>query len=350
MKRESIIIRYVFILPLLLACGFLQRISPAVTPGATLTPAPTSTPADTMAPTLRSVTPGVTVVKNGDVLRIVVETGEEGLTISADVSALDSTHPSPLIFLDQGNGHYLGTLTVSYGNAAENGIKPIVVSATDPAGKAAQQVVEITLANPAPVLDKNPPNDSFDGSTLDRAKWNYFIDNGGSIRVEDGRLVTITDQNPSFSRAMIQSTWVFTGDFDIQVDFHAGPDWDSPPSGYINAAALGVIVEGRHFNITLVKRGYADGGPSNQFLAWKDSNPVSPEMANPAQSGKYRLIRNGTLLINLYDIGEGWQELGILAIPASPATVYIGSNSVDASFAFSTYFDNFIINSGLTGQ
>ncbi|MFH0777408.1 MAG: hypothetical protein V2A71_02135, partial [Candidatus Eisenbacteria bacterium] len=75
---------------------------------------------------------------------------------------------------------------------------------------------------------------------------------------------------------------------------------------------------------------------------------LSGEMPNSALTGKYRLVRAGRTLFLLYDLGDGWREFKNVTVPLSPATVYMGNGSINASQAFSSYFDNFRINSGLT--
>ena len=59
-------------------------------------------------------------------------------------------------------------------------------------------------------------------------------------------------------------------------------------------------------------------------------------------------MRVGTNLFYLFNAGAGWQVLASLSVPESPAEVYFGSTSVNAGQAFTTYFDNFKVNSGLT--
>ncbi len=72
------------------------------------------------------------------------------------------------------------------------------------------------------------------------------------------------------------------------------------------------------------------------------------ERNTTAVSGKYRLIRKGSRLDILFDIGTGWQRILSKTVDSSPAQVYFGNGSINASQEFTTYFDNFQINSGLT--
>jgi hypothetical protein len=43
----------------------------------------------------------------------------------------------------------------------------------------------------------------------------------------------------------------------------------------------------------------------------------------------------------------GWNELWTTTVPSKFAKVYIGNASIFSSQAFITYFDNFVINSGV---
>ena len=74
----------------------------------------------------------------------------------------------------------------------------------------------------------------------------------------------------------------------------------------------------------------------------------SGEMVSNALAGKYRLIRTGTQLFILFDVGTGWKKIISRTVPAGPAQIFFGNGSIFASQAFTTYFDNFLINSGFT--
>jgi hypothetical protein len=83
-------------------------------------------------------------------------------------------------------------------------------------------------------------------------------------------------------------------------------------------------------------------------MAWSTTSTLTKALDTDALAGKYRLTRTGTTLTVFFDVGEGWQELDSTTVPASPAQVVMGNGSVNASQAFTTYFDNFQINSGVT--
>ena len=186
------------------------------------------------------------------------------------------------------------------------------------------------------------PNDTFDGTSLDETKWRP-VGSGGSASQED-RLILTTASEPASSSARIQSRWQLEGDFDIQVDFQIDPAWSAPTNDHLDGAYFGVTIDGQDYHITRLRR--MDGGNANVFFAWSSNGAVSGEVNTDALAGKYRLVRSGTTLSLQYDIGAGWVELVSGSVPADPAYVYMGNGSVNASQAFTTYFDNFLINSG----
>ncbi len=189
------------------------------------------------------------------------------------------------------------------------------------------------------------PNDSFDGTMLDETKWrsNSY---GGGVVAQAGRLVLSTDGRQASSSAKIQSRWRLDGDFDIQVDFQLGEGWSPPANEHLDGAFFGVIIDGQSYHITRLRR--TGGSNADVFFAWSTDGTLGREVLTNADAGKYRLVRTGTALSLQYDIGAGWVELASVTVPASPATVYLGNGSVNASQAFTTYFDNFLINSGST--
>jgi hypothetical protein len=89
-------------------------------------------------------------------------------------------------------------------------------------------------------------------------------------------------------------------------------------------------------------------GGGDYFMMWSDSNTTSSDTLTSATSGIFRLVRHGTLLFFLFNTGSGWQALGKMTVPGGPASIYLGNMSVEASTAFTTYFDNFHINNGIT--
>lgn len=297
---------------------------------------------DTSPPVLKSVSPKPTVVKNGDVLEIRADAGEAGLVVTADVARLDSTKREPIALKQEPDGTYKGSITISLGNSATNGIKTITVNAIDTWENVGVSTTTIRLKNSAPVLDAVPPNDNFDGRVLHLTKWRPDISSGGVVK-QDGRLIASTDSRRAYSTARVESVWEFTGDFDVQVDFQIGEGWSSPAVGHLDGAFLGVNIAGQSYHITRLRSGGED-----KLYAWSTTGALCGQAPSSILAGKFRLIRTRNTLALLYDIGTGWQELASVAVPASHARVYLGNGSIDASQAFTTLFDNFHINSGRT--
>jgi len=104
---------------------------------------------DMTAPTLTDVTASPVQIQNGETLTLMVRS-EPGLSVSADVSVIDSNSPSPLPLVgsDTEAGTYIGSILISENNTVTNGPKTIVVTAKDLAGNTAQASAEVTLDNP----------------------------------------------------------------------------------------------------------------------------------------------------------------------------------------------------------
>ena len=185
-------------------------------------------------------------------------------------------------------------------------------------------------------------------SSLNTKKWSYFLD-GGDYDFQDGKLL-LTTGNPSDSAARLYSNWRFPGNFDMQVDFQQGENWNFPPASHLDNAALGVVVDNHIYHIVHIMRSDQEGGTRVIMLAWNDLPDVyyHTEKATQAVSGSLRLIRVGGLLIYLYDDGNGWIELDRVNLPTAPAQAYLDIQSVNVSQVFSTFFSNFKINSGWT--
>jgi len=292
---------------------------------------------ETQEKTTQNTTHEPIVVKNGDELEISVDAGEVGLTVTAYVSELDSTKTDPIILNQEQEGIYKGRVTISLGNSATNGIKTITINATDNWGNVGTSTIEIELKNQALVLDSQLPNDNFDDTVLDVSKWISENSSGGVVK-QNERLIVSKNSDPEYSFARILSTWEFVGDFDFQVDFQIGEGWSHDN---VAGAHLGVHIEGHGYQIVQSN--------DDELSAWSSSGLFTYKAIPPnVLSGKFRLVRDGTTLAILYDIGSGWQELTSETVPSSPAQVYLGIGSINESQAFTCYFDNFHINSGVT--
>jgi arabinogalactan endo-1,4-beta-galactosidase len=298
---------------------------------------------DTTPPVVKSVSTEPAVVKNGDVLEIRADCSEVGVYVTADISKLDSTKTASVVFTHDVGGIYKGNIQISPANEIENGIKIVSVNAIDSSGNIGTATVNVELKNFGSALDKGAPHDNFNGKMPDVAKWSIVTSGGGTVK-QDGRLIMSTGKKDATSYARVQSVWDFTGDFDVQVDFQIGNGWSRPVKDHIDGATFGVNIAGQNYHITRLRR---DDG-ADLLFAWNSGSTIDGQISIDVLSGKYRFVRVSTTLALLYDIGNGWQELANGTIPSGPAKVYLGNGSINASHAFTTYFDNFCINSGVT--
>jgi hypothetical protein len=248
-----------------------------------------------------------------------------------------------MVLLDKGDGSYTRQVPLSLWNVEQNGVKTLKVTAMDFWSNIATTSVQVELNNPAPALDAVPPDDNFTGNVLDPGKWRTDLAGGAIISQQDGRVIISTGNKEKYSSGTMRPTWDFPGDFDAQVDFQIGEGWKNPAEGHLDGAVFGVTIGGQSYWVTRLM----SGGMETVF-SMNSIDAISGEMISSALTGKYRLIRTGTRLLVLFDVGSGWQRIISRPVPAGPAQIYFGNGSIFASQAFTTYFDNFYINSGFT--
>ena len=297
---------------------------------------------DSIPPAFTSVSTTPAIVKNGDTMEISARLGETHLFVWVEMSALDSDKTSQVVLMDQGDGTYKRQVDLSLWNIDQNGDKRLKVTAMDFWSNIATTSVIVQLDNPAPVLDAVPPDDNFTGNELDPGKWNSDLA-GNALIVQDGKVIISTDKQVSFSAGNVLPTWEFPGDFDAQVDFEIGEGWVDPVEGHLDGAVFGVTIDGQRYWVTRL----LSGGEESLFSMNSIDN-ISGKMVTATQTGKFRLIRRNTRLFILFDVGAGWQRILSKTVPSGSAQIFFGNGSIFASHAFTTYFDNFHINSGLT--
>jgi len=194
------------------------------------------------------------------------------------------------------------------------------------------------------------PGDSFEGTILDTCKWDNRSYSGGQIR-QDDELIASTSADYSWSAAKVFTQYQMTGDFDVQVDFRAGSGWTDPltPSGtspHLDGAAMGIFVDDVRW--ILVTRIIDPGGNSLGLYSNIPGQGMLASVANDSMTGKYRIVRTGSNITFKYDTGAGWQDLHTVSVFTTPVYIYLYAGSVATNHAFTTYFDNFLINSGAT--
>jgi hypothetical protein len=297
---------------------------------------------DSIPPVFSSATVSPSEVKNAEPIEISADLGETHLIVTADISGLDPGQPDPVLLNQVSDGVYQATISLNRWNAAQNGTKTVQISAMDFWSNTATSSVIVALNNPTPPLDAVPPDDNFSGKVLDGTKWTENTGGGATI-AQDDRLILSTSGQTALSGAGVTTNWNFPGDFDVQVDFQIGAGWASPAHDHLDGAYLDATIGGQDYRITRLRSSNED-----KFLAWSTTGVLTNDSINAALNGKYRMVRAGTTLYLLFDIGEGWQELASTSVPAGPAQINLGNGSVDASLGFTTYFEHFQINAGLT--
>ena len=102
---------------------------------------------DNTAPTVAVTAPESAM--NGDTVMISATVTEAGTvaSVTADVSALDSTQTAMVALTMGTDGSYSASHTISADNAAINGAKAVTVTATDAAGNAGMGTASVELAN-----------------------------------------------------------------------------------------------------------------------------------------------------------------------------------------------------------
>jgi hypothetical protein len=297
---------------------------------------------DGITPVFFSIVVSPSGVKSGEPFEITANLGETHLFVTADVSKLNPSQTDLIPMTQKSDGIYQATVMLDRWNAISNGNKTVRIDAMDFWSNIASTSTVINVKNPPPLLDPVPPDDDFNGKILDSTKWKIGTGGGATVS-QDERLILSTDNKQASSVAQATSNWEFPGDFDVQVDFQIGEGWDSPAEDHLDGAYLAVTIDGQDYRITKVRNSNED-----KFFSWSTTGVLSKSWESESVSGKYRLVRIGTDLFLLFDIGEGWQELASTTVPSSAAQLNLGNASLNASTAFTTYYDNFLINSGFT--
>ncbi len=217
-------------------------------------------------------------------------------------------------------------------------------AAFDPAAAATASVATAaSMASTAQARLSAPPDDTFAAAALDDFKWVPDVTAGASL-TNDGALTLSTDGSQASAGASVASRWLFTGDFDMQVDWRLGDDWKPPAQDHVDAAFLAVGM-GPPNRYWITRLGLP--GDAGQFMAFGEATgQIGQPVATTARAGKFRITRSGATLTFFYDVGDGWQQLESLSVPTGPAQLRMGMASVNASLAFTTHFSNFRVSSG----
>jgi len=80
------------------------------------------------------VTDTNTFYKAGDTISFTVDLGETGLIVTADLSVLDTGLATPFFLTDNSDGTYTGTTSALSSGTMQEGLKAVIITATDQAG------------------------------------------------------------------------------------------------------------------------------------------------------------------------------------------------------------------------
>ena len=173
--------------------------------------------------TIDNTDPVVTVTapasaEDGDPVMISAMVTEAGTvsSVTADVSALDSTQTAMLTLAMAADGSYSVSHTISADNAAVNGAKTITVTATDAAGNSGTGTASVELANTLSFTSTIPAGTSLFHVPLDVEG----LDTVGDLKEELGDAVSvITVRTPPGSAASWDSS---SGNEDVMITADLG--------------------------------------------------------------------------------------------------------------------------------
>ncbi len=191
-------------------------------------------------------------------------------------------------------------------------------------------------------------DDQFNGTLLDRCKWDEVSQSGGQFTVNNEAVATTSSASP-FSIPRMTSQYRMTGDFDVQVDYRVGAGWNEPlpPNSGLEVQFAVYWDDSRYIQIG---RGRDNGGeyikPATTIAGQTGINNI--RIDNSQMQGKFRAVRAGTTLTLKYHDGTAWIDLAAATVPDDDAYAYLGTISGNASRAFTAYFDNFVLNTGPT--
>ena len=175
--------------------------------------------------------------------------------------------------------------------------------------------------------------------------------NSGRATIPNNRIIAQTSADFTYSLAYLETNLAFGSNFDVQVDFSMGSDWSSPPAqnpgSHLDGAVFGVAFDASlqdwiHF--TRLSDPDSDNlgvfSSINGFLYDQQLTSI-----NDLTSGQFRIVRTGSIFDFYLNTGTGWQQLCSVTHPAGPVILYMGNASIECNKSFTTYFDNFIVNS-----
>lgn len=194
------------------------------------------------------------------------------------------------------------------------------------------------------------PNDDFSGTALDSCRWDYRPAVGTTLSV-NGALRLQADGTQGTSTAVVASQYQFPADFDVQVDFELGPDWNAPlnvvdSGAHIAGAALRIYFDEQD-NALLFRR---RDTTSDQIFVYGTVNGTTfvQSRNSYARTGTMRVRRLRTSYEFLANTDGQWASIATWQGPSRAAVIVLQCHSVATRNSVTTTYRNFRINSGVS--
>jgi len=261
--------------------------------------------------------------KEGDTITIYATLGETGLTVTADLSVLDSTFNSTAAFVDMGNNTYnYTTPALASGTMADSNNINVTVTATDTAANSVTDstldlTIDKTAINVTVTATDTAANSVTDSTldlTIDKTAPALISDLAATDRPNDnGRTVTLSWGAPTEEGSGIDY-------YDIYVERYPITDVTSltPVNASVSASAIS-------FNVTTY------GGEKNLLVDGESYYFAVVAIDNAGNENKIVTDAGPTVSYADYTItlDEGWNLISTPFIPTNSAIATVLSDILD---------------------
>lgn len=179
--------------------------------------------------------------------------------------------------------------------------------------------------------------EDFDDENIDYNLWNS--NNYTYTPTESDGVLTVNIPQGTPASSGIDSNFLVVGDFDIQIDFNL-IDFDS----YWSSAVIDVIADDGSGRILVYA--YAGSSPGYGYASPYYQNGTligNPYTTRYDQSGKLRVVRNGSQLQSYYWSNSTWNLLANASIFSSNAKLRFFSGSSMNNPSVAVDYDNILI-------
>ena len=180
---------------------------------------------------------------------------------------------------------------------------------------------------------------------VDRTLWIHYSTNTAYIYNNKLRMVT----NSSTTHCDIQSKFMISGDFDVEVSFNlilapATTEWQFYLRAYFPCAAETLSDD----TSIQIRRCYSSG--NKYILEGYNGVPTSTNVSVSDTSGKVRFVRSGSVITGYYWDGSSWTSIANMDFGTNfsgyPVRFMIAQNSLTGVPSAVIDYTNFKVNSG----